>query len=247
MREPLRQQSKLWNMDDETDSVPSELANKQSVVLQSDLRRDTESQPKFDTQVTSLQPSTISSDEWADGLPPIEEILTREEKYEASHENAHLPPIELGETLHNKTQPHRTEASLSGSEDIKAGDLSDIEEALIGFDDSTSIGNPTLPVPPKMKKQSDKLFLSTDSPEKDIIHKPKRKPSSDIYQNPRNDSQAGKKRRLEEDVRADSKAQLASGDQDRRAGNGIKEGLPSWVYEFDPAFVEQYQDYVEFV
>lgn len=87
----------------------------------------------------------------------------------------------------------------------------------------------------------DKLFISTDSP---------RKPSSPNVKrvNSGPPSIEGKRRKI--DSTLDSAAlrpSSSNGNQGSPLAPRIKAGYPAWVYEFDPAFIAEWEPYAEFV
>ncbi|KAL8864694.1 MAG: hypothetical protein Q9198_009701 [Flavoplaca austrocitrina] len=87
----------------------------------------------------------------------------------------------------------------------------------------------------------DKLFLSTDSP---------RKPSSPNVKrvNPGSPSNEGKRRKVDSTLDTAALRPLSSnGNQGSPIAPRIKAGYPAWVYEFDPAFIAEWEPYAEFV
>lgn len=95
-----------------------------------------------------------------------------------------------------------------------------------------------------------KLFMSTDSPEKPSTPTSKRNidQAQDDDVNEANDVPEAKRERLDETVDAPT---LSSSPKDNGAPESIvrtiRPGYPDWVYEFDPAFVAEWEPYVEFV
>ena len=209
-----------------------------------------------DRQDAGLLISTSEGDEWADGLPPIEEFLAIDDAESSlqnnnslgHHFSAEISP-DADDRKRNGKNPRSPNVLLSDARElIEAEDLCDVEEALIGLGDSISVRETSWSESREKQNQADKLFFSTDSPEKYPVHQPKRKASSGTTQSPVVESQPRKKRRHAEDPSIDSVNSVAiEKEQEGVSGTMIKQGLPSWVYDFDPAFVREYQDYVEFV
>ena len=89
-----------------------------------------------------------------------------------------------------------------------------------------------------------KMFFSTDSPEKAEKLPQKRKESvRDEGEDVSQSAPVPKRPRVSEESGA-----LASTEKPAKAAYPvIKAGLPAWVYEFDPAFIAEWQDIVDFV
>ncbi|KAL8939030.1 MAG: hypothetical protein Q9216_003579 [Gyalolechia sp. 2 TL-2023] len=95
------------------------------------------------------------------------------------------------------------------------------------------------------------LFMSTDSPEKPSSPPTKRKCSESFWNEPDEDRSVHEEKRskqLDTDVDAPDRPLPASAKEDgaEPAIPTIKPGYPDWVYEFDPAFVAEWEPYVEF-
>lgn len=98
------------------------------------------------------------------------------------------------------------------------------------------------------KREHEKLCLSTDSSEKppDL---PGKRTAATTFE-PKNLSQFSPvpKRRRTSDKSNQALRVLSSAENEvLAAAPEIKAGQPAWVYDFDPAFVAEYQDFVEFV
>ncbi|KAL8962689.1 MAG: hypothetical protein Q9193_000938 [Seirophora villosa] len=98
---------------------------------------------------------------------------------------------------------------------------------------------------------SKKLFLSTDSPEKqsDSPRKRKHSPSSNPDPDEASALPKAKRGKLDTMVNVESVQQLSEKDDatPSAAVPTIRPGHPDWVYEFDAAFVAEWEPYVEFV
>ena len=154
-------------------------------------------------------------------------------------------------------------------------EASDIEAAMIGLSDSVSMQQTAacqmssqaeacpdmLPPPsehtPKLHHShtfaaetsgTSKLFLSTDSPEKveELAHKRKAavvdqnedlSPSSRVAKRTKGGDEHGQTRRPSPGTEKEANV----------PGPIVKPGQPAWVYDFDPAFIAEWQDIVEFV
>lgn len=95
---------------------------------------------------------------------------------------------------------------------------------------------------------SSKLFLSTDSPEKCMEPQPKRKASLVTEMEETLSDEPAVKRSKTEDVSGwVSQSSSGTGEQASKAKPVIKPGQPAWVYEMDPEFIAEYQDFVDFI
>lgn len=100
------------------------------------------------------------------------------------------------------------------------------------------------------ERTSEKLFLSTDSPEKREL--PMEVQATSVGPEdgiPLQASPPHKRRKVHFDTETAFKSELV--EQDDKMGSEvapiIKPGHPAWVYEFDPALIAEFQDFVEFV
>jgi len=99
---------------------------------------------------------------------------------------------------------------------------------------------------------SSKLFLSTDSPEK-LVDGPDKGPEAIVSEaNEAEDSlslsaPAPKRQRMCGQADAALQPSWRTAHQVAPAAATIKPGQPAWVYEFDPAFIAEWQDFVDFV
>lgn len=91
----------------------------------------------------------------------------------------------------------------------------------------------------------DKLFMSTDSPQKASSPGLKRKTAGSLGAgyNEADSLPEGKKAKIDT-VSGSPGVQPSLGKEEQDA---IKAGHPAWVYEFDPAFIAEWEPYVEFV
>lgn len=96
---------------------------------------------------------------------------------------------------------------------------------------------------------SQKLFMSTDSPEKPSSPNLKRDISQtqDGEVNEANIVPEAKRKRLDETTDAQTLHSPPIEEGVPSSVATIKAGYPDWVYEFDPAFVAEWEPYVEFV
>ena len=150
---------------------------------------------------------------------------------------------------------------------------SDIEAAMIGLSDSIHLGGDAPPIrdhgtmsgvgrlPMKDTKNteptdfpsigdwgpSSKLFISSDSPEKAETLPQKRMQWSGFE--PEDASLEPEAKRQRYPNQADPALQTSrnADNQVVRADATIKPGQPDWVYDFDPAFIAEWQDIVEFI
>ena len=194
---------------------------------------------------------TSRDDESDSELPPMTNFLPRVTK-----------PHKEGSELHKEDKTRwdpqgRVQSDVSKHETIAQGheartysddDLeTDIEDALVGLDDSAALLSEAQP-PPLGEMQTPKLFFSTDSPEKALSTPWKRKAftlEDDVAK-----STTENQKRLNTALDDDDNGLVRIGpspDRPAHSDHAINSGLPDWVYTFDPAFVAEYQDFVEFV
>jgi len=97
---------------------------------------------------------------------------------------------------------------------------------------------------------SEKLLLSTDDVDKAIPVPSKRAASESAEENISLAAPVSKRAKTGENevlaLQAPSSAETG-GREDKEGKAVIKPGLPGWVYEFDPAFIAEWQDIVDFV
>ena len=219
------------------------------------------------THEPSGKSSTAYSDEWANELLSINQILDQEMEDDQYHrsesaldEPARAPKVQTMADVGRHTT-EKPKLADPGSEDIELshdiGAAYDTEDALVGLSDSVTMqrkSNSRDPEEATSRMQyllpqidsSEKLFLSTDSPEK--LPGPERQPASSA------DSLASGSAIADEGTRENmakgANAPPSPSDNEHKQEADapiIRPGQPSWVYDFDPAFVAEYQDYVEFV
>ena len=155
-----------------------------------------------------------------------------------------------------------------------SGEVSDVEAAMIGLSDSVSMQQTaacqmssqaeafpdTLPPPsqhtPKLHSHTSapetlgtsKLFLSTDSPGKGEEQAHKRKAAVVDQTEDLSPPWGVKKRTKGGDERSQIRRPSPGTEEEANTpGPIVKAGQPAWVYDFDPAFIAEWQDIVEFV
>ena len=161
-----------------------------------------------------------------------------------------------------------------GNDDEK----SDIEAALIGFSDSVAMNEDSqhqaAPNDSRRGKSnandlpwrendvaadnyvptgndhiaSSKLFVSTDSPEKqmDLPEKRTRSVSAEARDLSRSPP-ALKRLKTSSQAEPALRPSTSAADQAATSAPVIKPGQPAWVYDFDPSFIAEWQDFVDFV
>ncbi|KAL8674416.1 MAG: hypothetical protein Q9168_001208 [Polycauliona sp. 1 TL-2023] len=95
-----------------------------------------------------------------------------------------------------------------------------------------------------------KLFMSTDSPQKPTSPSVKRKTPESPDVEPDEPEAVRKQKKAKVDGASGSTALQAApsqGNQGPSPAPTIKAGYPPWVYEFDPAFIAEWEQYAEFV
>jgi hypothetical protein len=97
-------------------------------------------------------------------------------------------------------------------------------------------------------RSSSKLFLSTDSPEKPI-EPPRKRKAAVALDTKEVTIPAPIPKKPKTDDENDNALQPSSSAENKAAPSVpvIKPGQPAWVYEFDPAFIAEWQDFVDFV
>jgi len=95
---------------------------------------------------------------------------------------------------------------------------------------------------------SSKLFVSTESPEKSREPRQKRKPgfmpeAEDLSLS----APVPKRPRLKDQIDHVLQASSSAENLAVQPAPIIKPGFPAWVYEFDPEFIAEYQDFVDFI
>lgn len=170
-------------------------------------------------------------------------------------------------TTSTSYQRNIDEASTVGKENQKANDLQNIHrdseseqhwgsdfsdheyklamDSLNYAEDNSTIDRPLARVPGKSPiPHDDKLFLSTDSPEKPTATPKKRKKFTTPAGSSRQTPDAEPKRHKREQTIPDRTCQE---DRVPAPAPSIKPGYPEWVYEFDPAFIAEFEDFAEFI
>ena len=198
--------------------------------------------------------STDYGSDWQSDLPSLSALLGED--------------IPMDETPYNDDSLQ--DFDLSGSDQ----DQVDLEDAMIGFSDSVAIQHNTQveAANTSMNSQSDNQFKSLyerpihgkvasekpcasvesllpgDSPDKPIESTRKRKVFSAS-----DEEEAMLSAPVEKKAKTSNESEQAlqpSSNAENKAETAvpvIKPGQPAWVYEFDPAFIAEYQDFVEFV
>ncbi|KAL9131211.1 MAG: hypothetical protein Q9217_000813 [Psora testacea] len=230
--------------------------------------------PKFSILKTGKQdtPNTRQStpygDEWAKEMPSITDIISNESHSHHSKQEERLEEQVQSPADFPNPRVHRKEdealyGDLSVSDPADnfdlihhESDVFDTEQALIGLSDSIDMqpgGQPRKEVSPSVKRtgplsetRSDKLFFSTDSPTKPLT--PGKRAAGDLERKSSPCSAPDRKRHKKVGVNEQACQSPVSLDRlDETLVPTIKPGQPDWVYGFDPAFIAEYQDFVDFV
>ena len=180
----------------------------------------------------------------------------------------------LGEKIPMDETPHKNDSfqdfDLSGSDK----DQVDLEDAMIGFSDSVAIQNDSQfkAVNTSTHMQSDNQFQTFyERPIHGVVASENAHASVDSLlppDSPDEPTEPPRKRKVfsasdEEEVmlsapvekkvktsKESDQALQPSSNAENKAETAvpvIKPGQPAWVYEFDPGFIAEYQDFVEFV
>ena len=212
-------------------------------------------------QGLSDQLSNEYSDEIANELPSEIDVLKQDDR---NRQSEHEPSSRLlssnpFSTNEGKTGQIEAGASFEDTEFQESNsDTLDIEDALLGLNDSITMQQKLsydeaktslikAQGPRSNQSQSQKLFCSTDSPDKAAPANNKRDVSKCDFHMPSQTMPPSKRQKAGDSV---SKPLLSASNTSDDAGNlspSVKPGLPAWVYDFDPAFIAEYKDFVEFV
>ncbi|KAL8765822.1 MAG: hypothetical protein Q9209_007226 [Squamulea sp. 1 TL-2023] len=107
------------------------------------------------------------------------------------------------------------------------------------------------PEPISKGASHDKLFMSTDSPQKPPSPgRMKRKAPESVEEGLYEDHLVGEGKKPKVGSACDSAAHQPTSSNENKASTPtatIKPGHPAWVYEFDPAFIAEWEPYAEFV
>ena len=180
----------------------------------------------------------------------------------------------LGENIPMDESPYKIKSLEDFDIPRSDKDQADLEDAMIGFGDSVAIQNdsqaeaantstdfqsdnqfqnfyerPVRSVVASEKSQASvKSFLSTDTHDKPTEPPRKRKVfSASDEEDMMLTAPVAKK--VKSTTESDQALQASSNAENKAETEVplIKPGQPAWVYEFDPAFIAEYQDFVEFV
>ncbi len=198
--------------------------------------------------------STDYGSDWQDDLPSLSALL-----------DENIPADEI---------PYKNRSLQDFNLSQSDKDQADLEDAMIGLSDSVAIqnnsqvdaANTSTSVQSDNKLQtfherpihgavtaekshaSVKSFLSTNSPDKPIEPPRKRK---EFFPSDEEEVMltAPVPKKVKTSKESDQALQPSSNAENKAetALPVIKPGQPGWVYEFDPAFIAEYQDFVEFV
>lgn len=212
--------------------------------------------------------STNYGSSWHDGLPSPSVILRQDDQVSPVHvDSDSLEDFDLSQFNDDKSDVEAVMVGLSDSLNIQeasraegantqTGLEKDDEAATLDTDNpndlpfniehtGTSALQPGLLATSDAVGQEEKLFFSTDSPEK--LVKPKGKREAPGAEEGYHSAPVPKRPRA---MGRGDKTLLPSSSIENRISPPvarIKEGQPAWVYEFDPALIAEWQDIVEFV
>ncbi|KAL2040972.1 hypothetical protein N7G274_006430 [Stereocaulon virgatum] len=238
--------------DDWMDNLPSP-----SALLNKQVKRGEESPPH--------ENPTQYGSSWQDGLPfPSADLHENDAAIENHADTDSLEAFDLSQFNDDQADLEDALVGFSDSvaihEDSQAYGVAGIttlqsNEVIEDEDITRDSYAPTIPTwstnhatASEKSHSSSKLFLSTDSPEKPIEPPRKRKAAvaletkdvtlpAPIPKKPKTDDEIN--RALQPSSSAENKAAPSA--------PVIKPGQPAWVYEFDPAFIAEWQDFVDFV
>ena len=216
----------------------------------------------------SKSPSTLCSDDWANELPSLVDIIDNE-RFGSQHELKRKPEPHNGSraSLHhpgafqqeNKAPDnycgasdhvidndlfHQNRDNLSAGGTLSGLSASTKSQQSIQNQEGCSLG--AKEDVPAIEAQSDKLFRSAGTEMPPTLAE--KRAAEDLAQECSSLSASASKRRKVSE-RSEQTCQIRekldeSGDKSLPT---VKSGLPAWVYDFDPAFIAEYQDFVEFV
>lgn len=238
--------------DDWMDSLPSP-----SALLDKQVKRREEPPP--------YEKSTDYGSSWQDGLPfPSADIHQNDAAIENHAETYSLEDFDLSQF--NDDQADIEDALVGFSDSVAMHEHSQAEgvagtttlhsDEVIADEDITQDNHaPTIPTwstnratASRKPRSSSKLFLSTDSPEKQNEPPQKRKIAVALEANASvSPAPVSKKPKTDDEI--NHTLQTSSSAENKAAPSVpvIKPGQPAWVYEFDAAFIAEWQDLVDFV
>ena len=180
----------------------------------------------------------------------------------------------LGENTPMDEAPYKNDSLQDFDLSASDKDEVDLEDAMIGFSDSVALQNDSQleDVNPSTNMQSDNQFqTSYERPIHGVVATEGSRASVESFlpeNHPDESIESTRKRKVlstsdEEEVmlsapvekkvktgKESEQALQPSSNAENKAETAmpvIKPGQPAWVYEFDPAFIAEYQDFVEFV
>ena len=224
---------------------------------------------------TSSDPkaSTDYSDDWLEELPSPSELLEHTKKGDTAHEGllnkSNKTVAEGAGAINEDTLDTNSleEFDLSQFDD----DHCDMEAAMVGLSDSIImqenlqspirhastvesdyVGTVTADLDTMLSRRSSKAaepFLSTDSPEKTLPTIPGKRSMKEVLGDEDFFHIGPMQKRQKHDTEVNSALQPSTNAEDQQAAPApvINPGQPGWVYDFDPAFIAEYQDIVDFV
>ncbi|KAL9104182.1 MAG: hypothetical protein Q9163_000834 [Psora crenata] len=205
------------------------------------------------------RPSTLYRIESPEELPSIANILDSERGSRQSEmpDGKCLSPANFWYNGERYTEKEAHCNYLEASDPLRnfdvdqpGGDIPETREGSDGWRESTNIRKNVQTHDPGSHDPGslpEKLFLSTDSPE-DSTSLPQKRAAGDLEPQ-YSPSLRTDLKRCKISERDELKCRDQANVEKQRGAQtpAIRPGQPAWVYEFDPAFISEYQDFVEFV
>ena len=191
--------------------------------------------------------------DWQDDLPSLSALLDNKVPMDDDvHETDPLEDYDLLQSNNNRAELE--DAMIGSSESVARQEYSQVHDAtsstkLQHNDTGPILFNRPIDATATAERSdiSEVSFLSIDSPEKTTRPPQKRTSSLALGAEEAAVSNPAKRSKISKDGDRALRASSNAENQEKPAVPVIKPGQPAWVYDFDPSFIAEYQDFVEFV
>lgn len=216
---------------------------------------------KGEAEPPAQEKSTIYGSSWQDDLLSPSALLRENDRVTTCHSyNDNIEDLELSQFNDDNDKADMEAAMVGLSDSITMNEDSQTHAAPINVHPSKAADGPqniadqgtsvvTLATTQlEASSASSKLLLSTDSPDNSAEAPQKRKQILIPETEDRSlFASVPKRPRLKDETHPALQASSSADDYTARPARTIKPGLPAWVYDFDPEFIAEYQDFVDFV
>lgn len=171
----------------------------------------------------------------------IEDIDLSQFNHDDEEADVEAAMVGLSDSISMKEDLQARSAPISLRQSKTADGLQSTAERAMSFADM-----PTTQT--EASSASVRIPLCIDSPEKSTLSGQKRKQSlTPDAEDPSLFMSAPKRLKVKDQTDAVLEPSLGAEDSGARPAPVIRPGFPAWVYEFDPQFIAEYQDFVEFI